>query len=136
MSYRVINGVLYGIEDLKPKSSNTYQNNQLEKTKNDFNSFLTEAEEKQDTFKISSHASERLKAREINLSKEDMTKINDGINKADEKGARESVLLYKDLVFIASIKNRTLITAMDKKEAESNVFTNIDSVVLIWSSWT
>lgn len=132
MSYRVINGVLYGVEDLKPKVIDIRQKEQPEKGKdNDFESFLAEATKNKSTFKISSHASARLKSREINLSKEDMAKINEGINKADEKGAKESVLLYKDLVFIASIKNRTVITALEKKEAESNVFTNIDSVVLI-----
>lgn len=132
MSYRVINGVLYGMEDLKAKSTDVRPREQAEKDKSkDFNSYLAEMSENHSTFKISSHACERLKSRDISLSKEDMAKINDAINKADEKGSKESVLLYKDLVFIASIKNRTLITALEKGETSPSIFTNIDSVVLL-----
>lgn len=50
---------------------------------------------------------------------------------ASEKGARDSLILYKDVALVASIKNRTIITAVDRDESKGNVFTNIDSVVLL-----
>jgi len=62
---------------------------------------------------------------------EDMQKINEGINIADSKGAKQSLILYKDMALITSIKNRTVITAMDKSQCEGSIITNIDSVVMI-----
>ncbi len=60
-----------------------------------------------------------------------MKKINEGINMADSKGAKQSLILYKDMALITSIKNRTVITALDKNESQGNIITNIDSVVMI-----
>ena len=36
-----------------------------------------------------------------------------------------------DLAFIVSIKNRTVITAMDGASMKENVFTNIDGAVIL-----
>ena len=81
------------------------------------------------TVKISSHASDRMIQRDITLSDEDLSKINDAVNRLETKGAKESLLLYKDLAFIASIKNKTIITAMSGNEVDT--VTNIDSFVKI-----
>ncbi|MBP1744188.1 MAG: hypothetical protein H6Q58_1166 [Firmicutes bacterium] len=79
--------------------------------------------------KISAHAQSRMAERQITLSGEDMQKINEAVDELGEKGARESLLLYKDSAFIASIRNRTIITAM--KGGELGTVTNIDSAVSI-----
>lgn len=130
MAYRVINGVLYQTDVITParKDSNKIESNQ---GKDNFTSILKETIKKESSFVISNHAAERLKDRNISLNESDMNKINEGINKADEKGAKESLILYKDVVLVASVKNRTIITAVDKDSSKGNVFTNIDSVVLL-----
>lgn len=40
-------------------------------------------------------------------------------------------MLYKDVALIASVENKTLITAVEKDRAKDNIFTNIDSVVIL-----
>ena len=40
-------------------------------------------------------------------------------------------MLYKDVALIASIENKTVITAVQKDRAVDNIFTNIDSVILL-----
>ena len=40
-------------------------------------------------------------------------------------------MLMDELAFIISVKNNTVITAMDKNETEGNIFTNIDGAVII-----
>jgi len=50
---------------------------------------------------------------------------------AEGKGAKQALILYKDMALITSIKNRTVITAIDKSQSETNIITNIDSVVMI-----
>ena len=67
----------------------------------------------------------------INFSENDMKNIEKGFKLAEDKGAKNSVMVYKDVALIASIENKTIITAVDKARAESNVFTNVDSVVIL-----
>jgi flagellar operon protein len=39
--------------------------------------------------------------------------------------------MMKDAALVVSIKNRTVVTAMDRNQMQGNVFTNIDSAVII-----
>lgn len=81
--------------------------------------------------KFSKHAQQRLQARNINLSTEDLEKIQNAVGKAREKGARDSLILMDQLALVVSIKNNTVITAVDEENIRSSVFTNIDSAVII-----
>lgn len=77
---------------------------------------------------FSKHANERLASRNIDLSTEQMKRLEDGTNKAREKGIKESLVMVDDLAFIVNIKNNTVITAVN--ETENSVFTNIDGAVI------
>ena len=81
--------------------------------------------------KFSSHASQRLKDRKIELDASTMAKLNDAIDKADSKGVQDTLVLTKDAALIVNVKNRTVVTALDKNNLNGNVFTNIDGAVLI-----
>jgi flagellar operon protein len=133
MSYRVVNGKLYSTVDFTEYTDVSLQNKdkKVDKEKNTFNKILDEQIKKEECFTISSHAAQRLNSRNIDFNDDDMKKINEGINMADSKGAKQSLILYKDMALITSIKNRTVITALDKNQGEGSVITNIDSVVMI-----
>ena len=140
MSYRVVNGKLYSTTDLTGYSNVGPQNakdkvnkkqTNYSKDKNSFNKILDKQIIKEQGFTISAHAAQRLNSRNIDIKDDDMKKINEGINMADSKGAKQALLLYKDMALITSIKNRTVITAIDKNESKGKVITNIDSVVMI-----
>ena len=125
MGFRVINGKAYPVGNFElPKSTS------LEKTNNksNFKDILNETINKQD-YTVSKHASERLK--NLDFSEEDMKNIGEGFKMAEEKGSKNSVMLYKDVALITSIENRTVITAIEKERAKDNVYTNIDSVVIL-----
>ncbi|KJS87548.1 MAG: hypothetical protein JM58_04030 [Peptococcaceae bacterium BICA1-8] len=81
--------------------------------------------------KFSKHAQERLSLRNIELNKDAITKLNTAVDKAAEKGAKESLILMGDMAFVVSVKNKTVITALDGENMKANVFTNIDSAVII-----
>lgn len=130
MRYRVINGELFPVESIS-SSFNKYTKCDTEKSNATFEKILDDNLNKDSGFNISKHAAERIKSRNIELNEADMKKINQGINDANEKGAKDCLILYKDVALIASIKNRTIITAVDKSSRKENVFTNIDSVVLL-----
>lgn len=80
--------------------------------------------------KFSQHAQERLKSRGITLSDADMKKLEGAVDSVALKGGKESLVMLGDAAFVVSVKNRTVVTAMDKAQLQGNVFTNIDSAVL------
>lgn len=129
MGYRVINGKLHFAADFP--SFDKRDNVNLEKKAVSFKDTLNNEINKKQSFNISNHAVERLRERNINFSELDMKNINEAINKAEKKGCKESAILYKDTVLITSVKNRTIITAVDKDLNNGNVFTNIDSLVIL-----
>ncbi|MFZ5640291.1 MAG: TIGR02530 family flagellar biosynthesis protein [Bacillota bacterium] len=81
--------------------------------------------------KFSQHARQRLQVRNIELTPADMAKIDAAVDKAAAKGARDSLILMKDLAFVVSVKNKTVITAVDGSSMKDHVFTNIDSAVIV-----
>ena len=81
--------------------------------------------------KFSKHAGERLNERDIQLSDEQMTRLEEGTEKAISKGIKESLVIIDDLSFIVNTKNRTVITAMDQNNNNDNIYTNIDGAVII-----
>jgi flagellar operon protein len=80
--------------------------------------------------KFSKHAQERLDSRHIQLSETDLSHLQGAVARAEEKGAAESLVLLRDIAFIVSVKNKTVVTAMDSEHIRDNVFTNIDSAVI------
>jgi len=78
---------------------------------------------------FSKHAVKRLENRSISVTNEDISRIEDAVKKAEEKGGRESLVLDGNRAFLINIKNKTVITALDMMEMREHVFTNIDSTV-------
>ena len=129
MGFRVINGKAYAIGNFEIPNSKKIENNNSKNEKS-FESILNEIVLKQEEdYTVSKHAAERLNS--LNFTVEDMQAIGKGFEMAENKGAKNSLMLYKDVALIASIENKTLITAVDKERAKENVYTNIDSVVIL-----
>lgn len=93
-----------------------------------FSDFLAQANS---SLNFSQHALQRMQIRNINLSSTDMEKLNQAIDKVAAKGSKESLLYLDDAIFVVNVANKTVITAMDGKSAKENVFTNIDSAVIL-----
>ena len=85
----------------------------------------------QDQLKVSGHAQTRLQSRNIALDQGQWNRVTDGVNKAADKGAKESLVMVDNVALLVSIKNRTVITAVDQAHLKDNVFTNIDSAVIV-----
>ena len=101
-----------------------------------FSDFLEEKVQNQspkvaDGLKFSAHAQSRMESRGINLNAEDMLKLQDAVEKVKAKGSKESLILTDDAAFVVSVKNDTVITAVDREHMKENIFTNIDSTVMI-----
>jgi flagellar operon protein len=91
----------------------------------DFNAILA------DRLKLSGHAQTRLESRDIQLDAQAWERVMQGVEKAAQKGAKESLVMVDDVALIVSVKNRTVITAVEQSQLKENVFTNIDSAVIV-----
>ena len=106
------------------KTSNT-------NSKANTSSFDAILQQKINEVKFSQHAQERLNNRNIKLSANDLKKLDQAVEKISQKGARESLIMLNDVALVVSVKNKTVITAMDGESAKDNIFTNIDSAIII-----
>ena len=79
--------------------------------------------------KFSKHANERLASRNIDLTDEQIARLESGAKKASEKGINESLVMVDNLAFIVNVKNNTVITAVN--DGDDKVFTNIDGAVIM-----
>lgn len=130
MSYRIINGQAYSVGNFE-HISNKQNNLNVKSTKEDksFRDVLKDVKNQKEGFTVSKHAAQRLN--EINFTEDDMNKIEKGFQIAKEKNSKNAVMIYKDIALIASVENKTLITAIEKERAKDNIFTNVDSVVIL-----
>jgi flagellar operon protein len=81
--------------------------------------------------KFSNHAVERMRSRGINFAPEQMTAIENGVAKAAAKGSKDTLVITGESALIVNVKNNTVVTVMDRAGMKENVFTNIDSTVMV-----
>lgn len=81
--------------------------------------------------KFSNHAVKRLEERGIKITESEMSKLGNAIEKAAAKGSREALVLMNQVAYVVSVNNKTVVTAMDEKSTKENVFTNIDSAIIL-----
>ncbi len=124
-------------EYLNPKTPKTgKEKNSLPLGENSFASVLnkiqdhTDIKDSEEPVKFSKHAMNRLSLRNIELTQDQMDRLNQGKAEAGEKGIKDSLILIDQLAFIVNVPNNTVVTAMDQTENKSNVFTNIDGAVI------
>jgi flagellar operon protein len=103
---------------------------QTEKEEN-FQQILHSVIKAPEDLKFSKHAVERLNSRNINLTPAEFKQIQTGIEMAENKGVKDSLILFKNLAFIVNVPSKTVITAVDESSMKKNVFTNIDGAVLL-----
>ena len=87
--------------------------------------------EKSGSVKFSKHAMERIRSRGVEMSPQMMESLNQAVTKAREKGCKDIAVIGEKNAFIVSVQNNTVITTMNALEMRENIFTNIDSAVLL-----
>ena len=86
--------------------------------------------EKTAQVQFSGHALQRVRRRGIEIDGPTLQRLQSGVDRAAGKGARESVVFVDSTAFVVSVRNRTVITAVDRDHMKDHVFTNIDSAVI------
>ena len=80
--------------------------------------------------RFSKHAAKRLDDRDITISADQKDRLNFGVQLAEGKGIKDSLVMVDSLAFIVNVPSQTVITAMDGDESDDGVFTNIDGAVI------
>ena len=79
---------------------------------------------------FSNHAVQRLARRNISVEPGTLQRLDDAVGRAAGKGARDAVVFVDGTAFVVSVRNKTVITAVDRDHMRDHVFTNIDSAVI------
>ncbi|HEX7065297.1 MAG TPA: TIGR02530 family flagellar biosynthesis protein [Bacillales bacterium] len=81
--------------------------------------------------KISKHAQQRLQERNISIDAGQWQSIQSRVTEAGKKGITDSLVVTKNAALVVSMKNNTVVTAMNRKEASTHIFTNINGTILM-----
>lgn len=82
------------------------------------------------TVRFSNHALQRVERRGIDTSPQVLARLDAGVQRAAQKGAREALVLVDGTAFVVGVQARTVVTAVDPASMREHVFTNIDSAVI------
>jgi len=114
--------------DNKNKANNKQKTNKSNKS---FKEILNSKINPKDEVKFSKHAKKRIDSRNIQLGEKEFDKLLNGLEKAENKGSKDSLIMVDNVAYVVSVENKTVITAIDDQNVKENVFTNIDSAVFM-----
>ncbi len=118
--------------ELVPTTSTAYQKaRRLTSTgkEESFEQIFAEKKQQSSEVTFSKHANQRLMNRNMSLSKEQLARLNSGVEQARAKHIKESLILVDNMSFIVNVSSNTVVTAMNQEE-EQQIFTNIDGAVI------
>lgn len=96
-----------------------------------FRDMLQKETENGKSIQFSKHASQRVRERGIVLNSSTLENLNSAVERARQKGARDVAVIGEKGAFIVNVPNNIVITTMTESEMRDNIFTNIDSAVLM-----
>ena len=96
-----------------------------------FEQLLQETIQQKQEVQFSKHAKERIDQRGIEVTTTLMNDLNNAVAKAKQKGAKDVVIIGPKEVFIVNIPNNIVVTTLSGAEMKNNIFTKIDSAVIL-----
>lgn len=127
------------IDAVEHKKINGFFNGQVERKENYGNTGpdkgrfrdILSGEISAEKIKFSQHAMKRISSRNINITGKQLEDIDKAVKKASDKGINDSLILLENTALIVSIRNKTVVTAMESRELKNGVITNIDGTIII-----
>lgn len=126
MTNSIRNDGIYNVQN-----GQKFQNIAAKRASGGFDTMLRQEIQKTEGLQFSKHSKERIEQRGISLTDELMADLNAAAGKARLRGARDVVMIGQDAAFIVSVTNNMVVTAMNGEEMKDNIFTNIDSAVIL-----
>lgn len=108
------------------------QGGQTNPTDSPFAKELQAQLEKREGVEFSRHALDRIQTRQIDMTAGNkLERLNKAVAVAQEKGSKDALVLLDTTAFLVSVKNNKVITTMTAEDMQGNIFTNIDSTVIM-----
>ncbi|MEQ2526488.1 flagellar protein [Robertmurraya yapensis] len=123
-TFRPIQSQPIATQRLQQKKSNQVNGNS-------FSFHFQQAIQENNKLVLSKHAKDRLEQRGIHISENRWEQIEGKVQEAKKLGIKDSLVLLDNAALIVSAKNNTVITAMDRQEATSQIFTNINGTIVL-----
>ncbi len=122
-----------GIRPIKPPATGRSGQSQANKKGEapSFGSVLQKQVSAEHALKFSAHALKRLESRSLPITEAELQRLDRGMQQLQAKGAKNSVILMDNQAFVVSVKNRTVVTALDYTQSNERIFTNIDSLAIV-----
>lgn len=117
------------VPDNKASATNNSYQAVNQNTQTSFNDLLNKKISESTPLQFSKHANMRLNVRDIQLSTDQLKRVEAGVSKAMEKGIRDSLVLVDNVALVVNVKNKMVITAM--QNSNESVYTNIDGAVIV-----
>lgn len=80
---------------------------------------------------FSKHAAKRMDERGIAVDNQLMDHLQQAVEGARKKGARDVAVIGSQGVFIVNVPNNVIVTTMSADDMKDRIFTNIDSAVIM-----
>lgn len=96
-----------------------------------FGAVLQEELNRKSGLQFSKHATTRVNQRGIEMTDSFLGDLSQAVEKARMKGAKDVVVISDKGAFIVNVPNSMVVTTMSTGEMKNNIFTNIDSAVLL-----
>jgi len=80
---------------------------------------------------FSKHAAKRMDERGIAMDNKLLGDLEQAVEGARKKGARDVAVIGRQGVFIVNVPNNTVVTTMAADDLRDRIFTNIDSAVIM-----
>lgn len=125
------NQMARSVERIGNNVSSPKKTGQVNRQGQSFQNILNRQLEQSTELKFSKHANERLEKRDIVLSDQQISRLQNGLESARVKGIKESLMVMDNISLIVNVENSTVVTALDSEESRDHVFTNIDGAVLL-----
>lgn len=109
--------------------NSTNANSRTQNSGISFEDILTQELNQSEGVNFSKHATERVFERNIDISSENLARLNEGVKIAGEKNLNDALILVDNTAYIVNIPTNTVITTKDNEQG--NVFTNINGTVIM-----
>jgi len=124
------------IYDLKVRSLTQIKPHSTDKKEVDvsgdsFSSIIEQKIRENSQIEFSKHAIKRVIERDIELSTNQLERLNYGVQLAHQKGLNEPLILVDRTAFVVNVLNNKVITTVNEDALTGNVFTNIDGAVIV-----
>jgi flagellar operon protein len=132
-----INNLLIPQVSKLPKSKKSDAGNKVGEEGKEFKSLLDQTIDqgtvvpKQEGIHLSTHAQKRIQERNLMIDNDEFFKLKGAFDKLREKGGQDSLIITDKAAYIVDVNSNKIVTAIDKGSIAENVFTKIDSTVVV-----